>query len=268
MAEQRYNGSVPRKPTLSPSKISTYLACPDKYKWTYVDDRGKWYLRSKSYYSFGTTLHAVLQRFHDSGDQGVTTAHQAVAALEESWIDAGYSSQEEMMQAMAEGKEMISTYVDNFKAQPVTAETLYIEKQVRRDLGPFVLIGRIDRVDQHKDGTLEIVDYKSGRQTVTEEDVSTDLAMNCYALLLQEKHPDSAITASIVALRTGAKATATFPDKDLKVFESDLVALGKEILERDFESLVPVAKRLCPECDFLPLCRKHQDFDLASVSPD
>lgn len=257
-----------RKPTLSPSKISTYLACPDKYKWTYVDDRGKWYLRSKSYFSFGSTLHAVLQRFHDSGDEGVTTTHEAVAALEESWIDAGYSSQEEMMQAMAEGKEMIATYVENFKAQPVTAETILIEKQMRRDLGPFVLIGRVDRVDQHTDGTLEIVDYKSGRQSVSEEDVSTDLAMNSYALLLQEKYEGAKITASIVALRTGAKATAAFDPKDLEVFQEDLVALGVQILERDYEALVPVAKPLCADCDFLPLCRKHSDFDFASVSRD
>ena len=257
-----------RKPTLSPSKISTYLACPDKYKWTYVDDRGKWFLRSKSYFSFGSTLHSVLQRFHDAGDEGVTTTHQAVAALEENWIDAGYTSQEEMMQAMAEGKEMIATYIESFKAQPVTAETIYIEKSLRRDLGPFVLMGRIDRVDQHKDGALEIVDYKSGRQNVSAEDVATDLAMNCYALLLQDKHPGSKLGASIVALRTGAKATVDFDPKELDTFLSDLISLGGEILARDYESLVPVPKRLCLTCDFLPLCKRHPEFSLEGISSD
>ncbi len=251
---------MPRKPTLSPSKITTYLACPDKYKWTYVDDRGKWYLRSKSYYSFGSTLHGVLQRFHDSGDTGVTTTHQAVAALEESWIDAGYTSQEEMMQAMAEGKAIVESYIENFRAQPVTAETIYIEKMLRRDLGPFVLIGRVDRVDQHKDGTIEIVDYKSGRQTVAAEDVSTDLAMNCYALLLQEKHADANLCASIFALRSNTKATHAFDATELEVFTKDLITLGVDILERDYASMTPVFKDLCPHCDFLPLCKKHPDF--------
>ncbi len=251
---------MPRKPTLSPSKITTYLACPDKYKWTYVDDRGKWYLRSKSYYSFGSTLHGVLQRFHDSGEKGVTTTLEAVAALEESWIDAGYTSQEEMMQAMAEGKAIVESYIETFRAQPVTAETIYIEKTLRRDLGPFVLLGRVDRVDQHKDGTIEIVDYKSGRQTVAAEDVATDLAMNCYALLLQEKHPDANLSASIFALRSNTKATFPFVPKDLDSFKNDLVVLGEEILHRDFAGMVPVAKELCPHCDFLPLCKKHPDF--------
>lgn len=253
-----------KKPTLSPSKITTYLACPDKYKWTYIDGRGKWYLRSRSYYSFGSTLHSVLQRFHDSGDHGVTTTHEAVAALEESWIEAGYSSQEEMMQAMAEGKVIIENYIENFRAQPVTAETIYIEKLMRRDLGPFVLIGRLDRVDQHKDGTIEIVDYKSGRQSVSPEDVGTDFAMNCYALLLQEKHPDCQVTASIIALRTNTKATHAFEPHALDEFRRDVQTLGEEMLARDFAALLPVSKPLCKHCDFLPLCRKHEDFVFAT----
>ena len=242
------------------------MACPVKYKWTYVDERGKWYLRSKSYYSFGSTLHSVLQRFHDEGDKGVTTAHEAVAALEESWIEAGYSSQEEMMEAMAEGKAIIESYVENFKAQPVTAKTLYIEKLLRADLGPFVLIGRLDRVDERNDGALEIVDYKSGRQTVNEEDIATDLAMNCYALLLRSKHPEKDVCASIVALRTGARATVNFGAKGLAVFQKDLVVLGEEILRRDYQSMVPVPKELCPTCDFLQLCSKHPEFKPAPVS--
>ena len=249
-----------RKPSLSPSKISTYLACPDKYKWTYIDDRGKWYLRAKSYFSFGSTLHKVLQRFHDAGDAGVTTTHEAVAALEESWIEAGYSSQEEMMEAMAEGKAIVESYVEAFQAQPVTASTLYIEKLLRADLGPFTLVGRLDRVDEHEDGTLEIVDYKSGRQGVTEEEVASDLAMCCYGLLLGAKHPEVAISASIIALRTGEKATVRLEPEAMAEFREDLLVLGDEILGRDFENLVPAPKELCPSCDFLPLCTRHPDF--------
>ena len=69
-----------RKQTLSPSKITTYLACPVKFGWTYLDPRGKWYLKSKSYYSFGSTLHKVLERFHNAGDTGVTTVGDALQA--------------------------------------------------------------------------------------------------------------------------------------------------------------------------------------------
>jgi len=254
-----------RRPTLSPSKLTTYLACPVKYKWTYIDDRGKWYLRSKSYYSFGSSLHSVLQRFHDEGDTGVVTTEQAVAALEESWIQAGYSSQDEMMQAMSEGKAIVEKYVEAVATLPVTARTLYVEKQLRVDLGPFVLLGRLDRVDQHEDGTIEVVDYKSGRGTVSAEDVANDLAMECYQLLLRFHFPDSNVVASIIALRSGDKATSGFTNEEAEQFKTDLVALGQEILERDYENLGPIGKQLCHFCDFLPLCKKHPEFELPKL---
>ncbi|MCH7905383.1 MAG: PD-(D/E)XK nuclease family protein [Armatimonadetes bacterium] len=257
-----------RKPSLSPSKITTYLACPDKYKWTYVDDRGKWYMRSKSYFSFGSTLHKVLQRFHDSGDSGVTTTSQALAALDESWIEAGYASQDDMMQAMAEGKDIIESYVEAVQAKPVTAETIYIEKLLRADLGEFVLIGRVDRVDEHEDGTLEIIDYKTGRDTVSAEDVEADMAMSCYQLLLSKLHPNKRIVATIIALRSGGQATSSMSQADLQEFESDLVSLRSEIHDRDFEGMTPVPKSLCPSCDFLPLCSRHEDFELPAAESE
>jgi RecB family exonuclease len=251
---------VARKPALSPSKISTYLACPSKYMWTYVDDRGKWFLRSKHYYSFGATLHAVLQRFHDSGDAGVTTAAEAVAELEQSWIEAGYESQDHMMQAMCEGKQIVERYIEHVAALPATAATIAVEKTLRLDLGPFVLLGRIDRIDRHEDGTVEVVDYKSGRESVTEEDVATDLAMGCYQLLARAAYPGHPVVATIVALRSNTRATASMSDEEAEAFAADLRVIGEEILNRDYENLVPVGKPLCRGCDFLTLCQRHEGF--------
>ncbi|HEY0867819.1 MAG TPA: PD-(D/E)XK nuclease family protein [Fimbriimonas sp.] len=251
---------MPRKPTLSPSKITTYLACPVKFRWTYVDARGRWYLRSKSYYSFGSSLHRVLERFHDSNDAGVTTTDEALGALEESWIDAGFSSAEEMAEAYGEGREILERYVSVTKQRPTEAKTLFVERQLRYDLGDFVLIGRLDRLDEWPDGRLEVVDYKSGRQEVTEEEVADDIAMACYQLLVRRKFPDRPVCATIIALRTGASATVGLTDEQIDEFEADLRRLGNDILGEDYEELVPVFKPLCLRCDFLPLCRKHPEF--------
>lgn len=257
---------MPRKPTLSPSKLTTYLACPTKYFWTYVDPRGKWYLKSKSYYSFGSSLHNVLQRFHDSSDTGVTTTDQALAALEESWIEAGYDSQDEMMQALAEGKSIIEGYVEKVNAEPVTAKTVFVEKLFRRDLGTFALVGRMDRIDETDNGAYNIVDYKSGRESVTSEQVETDLAMSAYQFILKSHFPERHIQATIVALKTGSKATASLSDDQLQQFEQDILTLGQEILHRDWQNHQPTPKNLCPACDFLPLCKKSPEFDVPAAT--
>ncbi len=250
-----------RKPTLSPTKITTYLACPVKYRWTYIDSRGKFYLRAKSYYSFGSSLHRVLERFHDSNDTGVTTTDEVMTAYEESWIDAGFPSAEAMAEAFSEGKEILQRHVEEQFIRPREAKTVFVERQLRYDMGEFALIGRIDRMDEYPDGTLEVVDYKSGRQGVEQDEVQNDLAMSCYQLLVKRKYPEQKVQATIIALRTRDSATASLEEKTLNEFESSVHQLGLEMLNRDYEDLTPVKKPLCERCDFLPLCKKHPEFE-------
>lgn len=257
---------MPRKPTLSPSKITTYLACPVKFRWAYVDPRGKWYMRSKSYYSFGSSLHRVLQRFHDSADIGVRTVEEALTAVEGSWIAAGYSTVSETEEALNTGREIVRAHVERSLSEPITAETVYVERMMRLDMGEFALLGRLDRLDRHSDGTLEIIDYKSGRTAISSQDVANDIAMGCYQLLVRSKFPDVPVVASILALRSGAKGSYSFSDEEAEQFTSDIIALGLEILHTDYESLIPVWKEICPECDFLKLCLRHPEFDAPRIA--
>jgi putative RecB family exonuclease len=226
--------------------------------WTYVDPRGKWYFKAKSYYSFGSTLHKVLERFHDSGDTGVTTVGDALRVYEESWIDAGYSSPEEMQEAFGEGREIVQSAVEEALSRDV--KVLAVEKMLRYDMGSFALVGRIDRLDEHEDGRIEIVDYKSGRRAVTSDDVESDLAMGIYQLLVRRNFPDRECFATIHALRAQSSASASLSVEDLEVLESDLKMLGEQILSTGVEDVIPRSKTLCEACDFLALCRKHPDY--------
>lgn len=248
------------KPTLSPSKLTTYLACPVKYRWTYLDRRGRLYARSKSYYSFGTSLHRALQHFHERG--GIDTTGQVVAWLEEDWISAGYSDPEEMAEALHEGVTMLERHVEQERRRESRATALCVERRFSLDLGEFTLVGQVDRVDEHEDGTLEIIDYKSGRETVTPEDVADDIAMGCYQLLVAHAYPDRRIVATIQALRTGNQASASMDPEERERFAEDIRSLGGLILAEMEEhyDLVPRPKRLCATCDYLALCRRHEEF--------
>lgn len=252
-----------RLPSISPSKITTYLACPVKYRWTYEDSRGKRYLQAKSYYSFGTSLHRVLERFYSAEDNGVETTQEAMAAYEESWIDAGFSSAEEMSESYHEGKEILLHHIEEVKKRETSAKVLAVEKQLKWTTPHFVLTGRIDRLDEHEDGTIEIVDYKSGRDSVDVEDVATDIAMSCYQLLVREAFPDRPVIATIHALRTGDSASYSMPTDKLEHFARDLVKLGNEIVTQEWFDLTPRVKRLCSGCDFVSLCRYHPEFSEA-----
>jgi hypothetical protein len=245
-----------RKPTLSPTRLSTYLACPVKYRWLYVDKRYSWFVRAKSYYSFGASLHQVLERFHDSKDLGVQTTDEAVAALEENWMTAGYSSPEEAAEAMAEGRELLQGYVNATVAAEDGATTLFVEKDMQLDMGDWVLAGRIDRIDERADGTIEIIDYKTG----SIDNPVHDIAMGCYAILARPIFPERQIVTTLVSLRTQEKAAAAREPEELKQFEGSLRKLATEVLNRDYPTIDPQPKRLCINCDFLRVCATVPDF--------
>ncbi|MCX7926265.1 MAG: PD-(D/E)XK nuclease family protein, partial [Fimbriimonadales bacterium] len=128
------------------------------------------------------------------------------------------------------------------------------ERMLRRDMGRYVLMGRIDRVDEHPDGTLEIIDYKSGRADVNEEQVRNDFALHCYALLVQEYYPDRPLQIAIHALRPNKKVAVPVSQETLDEFRELLDQLVAEILSEDWELLRPQWIPACAECEFLELC--------------
>jgi RecB family exonuclease len=246
---------MPRKPTLSPTRISTYLECAVKYRYIYLDRIGRYYLRARPYFSFGSTLHQVLHTFHQEG--AAQSVEQMVERYEQTWVSAGYESREQEQEYRDAGKEMVQSYHAAAVERATRAiETLYLEKTMKTDMGDFLLSGRLDRVDRHPDGSLEVIDYKSGRWEPTPEEVASDLAMNIYQLILRRNHPQTRVFATIYSLRSGAQASAELSGEDAESFTRDLLELGEEILHRDYQEIEPVRIAACDSCDFLSRCER------------
>lgn len=253
---------MPRKPILSPTRIRTYLQCEVKYYHTYLNPQGKRYIRARREYSFGSTMHAVLQHLHAEGGVEKVSVEQLQQVMQQQWVQAGYEAPEQEAAFQQMGALLLQQY--HVQQQQALQQTppeqrprlLMQEQFLRMDMGRFVLVGRVDRVDEHPDGTLEIIDYKSFRTLVTPEEVHDDLAMCCYQILLKELYPDRRIIATIVALQTGSYASASLTDDELRDFREDIRILGEEIVGRDFEYLQPQRIPYCEGCDFLPLCER------------
>ena len=257
----------PRKPEFSPTRLKTFLSCPMMYRLEYVEKLGRFYHKARAGYTFGSTLHQTLQNFHEAGGSAEVSAEQLVERLETDWQSQGYKDAEHEQAHKEAAVQILATYHAAATERADTTRTFLTEKMLKWDLGPFVLTGRIDRIDEHtEDGALEIVDYKSGRLDVTEEDVKGALAMSIYQLLVKRNHPDRRVFATIHALRGGVTASASFDDDELLALEEDVRGLGLLILETDFEAVRPVPlPDVCPDCDFLPLCtrawkRERRDY--------
>lgn len=250
----------PRKPELSPTRLKTYLACRMMYRLEYVDKVGKFYHRARAGYTFGSTLHQTLQNFHEAGGSAAVSATDLVAHLDTTWQSQGYKDAEHEQAHREEATRILETYHTLAQTRADVTRTFLTEKMLKWDMGPFVLTGRVDRIDEHvADGSLEIVDYKSGRMSVSEEDVKEALAMSVYQLLAKRTWPDRRVFATIHALRGGVTASASFTDEELAEMEENLRGIGLEILETDFEAVRPFPlPDVCPGCDFLvPRCSRY-----------
>lgn len=247
--------ATPRKPSLSPTRIAAYLECALKYRYLYIDKIGRFYLRSRPGYSFGSTLHRVLQEFHAEG--GVKSAEEMSAELDMRWVAAGYESKEQEQEFRDAGAEIVQAY-HAAASEHASAEviTLFTEKSIKTDMGPFWLTGRVDRIDQHADGTLEVVDYKSGRTEVTTDDVAESLAMNIYQFILRRTYPGTRVFATVYALRSGMHASTEMSDEEAERFGRDILALGEEILSRDYAGLKPERIEACEYCEFISRCQR------------
>ena len=248
----------PRKPEFSPTRLRAFLSCPMMYRLDYVEKVGKFYHRARAGFTFGSTLHQALQTFHEDGGSAAVSAPELVAKMETVWQSQGYESLEHEQAHKEEAAKILTIYHAASEARAEQTKPFLIEKMLKWDMVPFVLTGRIDRSDEHlEDGALEIVDYKSGRLGVTEEDVKGALAMSVYQLLAKRNNPDRRVFATIHALRGGVTASASYTDSEMLELEEDLRGVGITILEKDFEAVHPVpVPYVCPGCDFLPLCTR------------
>jgi putative RecB family exonuclease len=249
----------PRKPEISPTRLRTFLSCRTMYRNDYIDKIGRFYHKARAGFTFGSTLHQTLQDFHEAGGSAVVSATDLIANLDTTWQSQGYKDAAHEQQHKEAAVQILATYHAASEARVDQTRTFLTEKMLKWDMGPFVLTGRVDRIDEHvSDGALEIVDYKSGRLSVSEEDVKAAIAMSVYQLLAKRNWPDRRVFATIHALRGGVTASASYADDELAELEERLRGIGLEILETDFEVVRPIPlPDVCPGCDFLPLCTRY-----------
>src|SRR5215212_11947353 len=174
---------TPGTPRFSPTRLALYRFCPKAYHYYYV--RGLRWGQMTAGHSFGGTLHRTLEEFHRQGAQADLSA--LLQTYRGRWIEAGYSDAEEAARHFEAGEELLRRY--HAEAVATGRETIAVEVTLRVEYPGFALFGKIDRLDRLADGELQVIDYKSGRLTVTEEEVRASPALAIYQLLVARNYP-------------------------------------------------------------------------------
>lgn len=238
---------APRLPRFSPARISLYLFCPRAY-FFYYHRKLRWGSLTAGH-AFGGHLHRALQSLHARGGAPQVPLEELLGDLRDRWSTAGFASEAEAAEHLAAGQLLLERY---YQASVAAGETLWTEKMVQHRYPDYVLFGKVDRLDRRPDGSLEVIDYKSGRLSVTEAEVRDSLAMQVYQLVVARQHPGVPVHATILCLRTGVYASVLREPDELDAVEAELDALVRRIM-RD-ERLPALPGDPCRECVYPRVC--------------
>jgi putative RecB family exonuclease len=245
----------------SHSRVALFDQCPLAYRYRYLDDIPDAFTTIEQH--LGQVVHDVLEQAYAERSQGGPVDERwMTAAYERLWHSPDLDSHRVVKRGMtaedyrAEGLVMVGAYHARVFAGD-TSETVHLEHRFSLDLGAgaeLAWAGIIDRLARLGDGTLRIVDYKTGKSL---PDLPTDRQLQSYALHVFAEHRVDAVELCIEALRAGATLTMPLPASRADEVRGNLLARIDEIGRAASWPAHP--SMLCAWCGFNVICPEAGD---------
>jgi DNA helicase-2/ATP-dependent DNA helicase PcrA len=112
----------------------------------------------------------------------------------------------------------------------------------------------MDRVDRLADGSLEIIDYKTGKSK-TKLEFKDKRQLILYKIFLEEFLGEKVSQLSYYYLESGEKFSFNATEKDIEKLKTGVMAEIAAIKRRDF---TPSPSPMCEFCDFRTICEFRQ----------
>ena len=239
---------------LSYSRLSRFEQCPLSFKLHYIK---KQKADPGVPLRFGKAIHGVLEvlvREHmEQGRDGALDGDRAADLWQQAWAKEGLSG----VDVFHEGLEILKAFIRE-QGILATQDVLAIEREFHLPVGPFDVLGYIDRVDRVDDETVEVIDYKTNRMLFTRDEVDTSLQMSLYHLAAKQLWPWSKkVRLTFHMLRYGIRMTTERTADQL-----DAATAYVETMGRMTEAATEFPARLntnCIYCDHRAQCPAYRD---------
>ena len=177
--------STPRNAHLSYSRLTRFEQCPLSYKLHYLEKKQA---EPGIPLRFGKVIHAVLENLIGEvvADErtGPLSEDRAIDLYREAWTADGLSG----IEVFEEGLKIVRDFVAE-EGVLDHRDVLAVEKEFRLSVGPFTVLGFIDRVNWVDDETVEVIDYKTNRQLFTRDEVESSLQLSLYHVAARQLWP-------------------------------------------------------------------------------
>ncbi len=252
-----FTQELPR--SLSPSRLSDFQACPRRYQYASIEriPQPASYATAK-----GRFAHYVFERLFNlrAEERTIERARGFVpAAVEEILTEdvrGDIAMDDEMMaRLLRETEEIITTYFKMEDPTKVTSEGVELRLGVTINGAP--LFGILDRLDRDEDGSLTIVDYKTGGLPNRNYDSQTFANAELYAALCQVGLGEKPTKIRLMYVTKGESIERDVSDVVLRA-RSQSAANAWEKINRfygDGEFPATPSVRACRFCAYKDLCR-------------
>jgi RecB family exonuclease len=168
-----------------------------------------------------------------------------------SWVDEWYSSPADKEAYRAKGKKLLREYWRSIKDEHV--HPLHLEKKFTLKVGDATLRGAIDRIDLLPDGSVRIIDYKTGNPK-TDDDVGFEEKQQLliYQIAALDVLGIKPATLTFVFLENGSTVEFLGTDKELDKMREYVTRAVWQIKNSDFSPTASPYK--CRNCDFKDIC--------------
>jgi RecB family exonuclease len=261
----------------TPTRLVTWLDCPRKYRFTYLDRRRKgapW-----AHNSVGAAVHNALRDWW-SLPRERRTPESAEELVARAWLTDGFRDDAQADQWRGRAAAMTASYAAGLDPDD---EPVGVERTVSTATHGMALSGRVDRIDLRgsDDGgdELVIVDYKTGRRPLTDDDARSSLALAVYVVAARRTLRRRSRRVELHHLPSGTVAAFEHSEESLDrhlrraeeiahdasaadtVWREELAPRAEDAAVGDADAieaidavLPPVVGPMCAWCDFRQQC--------------
>ena len=229
---------------LSATSIEAYQSCPLKYRLSFQDNVPE--SASKPQMAFGSIIHKVLQRFHETGKN--LTEKRILRLLDEEWKEDefDYTAREEKFRE--QGKNILTEYAKRIIENPPTV--ISREHPFEFSINNNIFIrGKIDRIDQTENG-ISVIDYKTSK-TPSLAKKNIQLAVYCLYLsqAVEDKITGTPFLSSLYFLREFEEplSSYSFSNDELNNIKNIILDIAEKIRQNLFD---PKKGYHCNWCDY------------------
>jgi hypothetical protein len=237
-----------RLPIFYPSQLNVYLECPEKYYHRYVLRRRVSEPFSRAL-ARGTAVHAVLadcfRTFQEQQAFPINLRERVDFHLPEAGYPADQADcwPDDAADVLAQVKWMLAWFDGSARVVGIE-ETLAYRHGGGSDCDPFLLRAKVDLVLAHSDGTLQHLDFKTGR--VQRDPIQEVVARIVVAARYGEEHPT--IQTTTLFLGEQHEETEVLTREECRETWQTIKRTVQAILTTT--SWHPVASPLCAWCPY------------------